>query len=452
MRFQSPYGGRRPPWLPIVVTGILCRLILPLSAANWPAWRGPDGTGVTTETNLPLHWDPHQNVRWRAELPDRGNSTPIVWGRHVFITQAVAAENRRTVMCFDRRDGKLLWQSGTVWTEPEPTHPDNPPCTPSPVTDGRRVIAWFGSAGVYSFDLEGHPLWHRDLGRQRHLWGFASSPVLYKDLCLLSFGPGKRSFLVALDKKTGRTVWQTDVVPIAPTVTREELGGGVLPPGSGDKSTLSEIAGSWDTPLVVHAGGHDELVVGLPLRLAAFAPKTGQQLWTCDGPNIGIYSSTFGGEGFVGLAGCGFRNTLLMVRPGGLGNVTTTHRLWLNMLGNSQAHLGSGVISKGLLFLVNGRGFAECIDARSGREVWSERLPGTGARNSSMSSPVLAGDRIYVPNQNGDVFVLRAGPKFELLAVNSIGGEPMIASPAVSEGDVFLRTDKALWCIGPSRP
>ena len=423
-------------------------LAAPVLAANWPGWRGPDGSGLANEKNLPLHWSTNENVVWRIPLPDRGNSTPIVWESRVFITQAIAAENRRTVMSFERRTGKLLWQSGVSWAEKEVTHDDNPPCTPSPVTDGQRIIAWFGSAGVYCYDFEGRELWRRDLGRQEHQWGYASSPVLYRDLCFLNFGPGDRSFVIALDKKTGRTVWQFDIPVIDANVKSQDLGGpdpGVV---KGATAKLSEIAGSWATPLIVPANRHDELVVALPLRAIALAPRTGEQLWSCDGPNIGAYGSPFYGEGLVGYAGSGFRNTLLAVRPGGRGDVTKTNRLWWRSLANSQAHLGAGVIFGGHIYLVNTAGIAECFEAKSGKTIWTERLRGTGGSGASWSSPVLAGDRLYVPNRNADVFVLKAAPKFELLAVNSIGGEPMNASLAVSDGDIFIRTEKNLWCIG----
>jgi len=172
---------------------------------------------ICRETKLPLHWGTNHNVRWRAALPEPGNSTPIVWDRRVFVTQGLIKENGRTVMCFDRRDGRLLWQAGTTFTEKDSGGSANPPCTPSPVTDGRRVIAWFGSAGVFCFDLKGRELWRRDLGKQSHGWGYASSPVLYRGLCLLNFGPGQRSFLVALDTHTGNIVWQRDLPSIPRT-------------------------------------------------------------------------------------------------------------------------------------------------------------------------------------------------------------------------------------------
>jgi hypothetical protein len=183
----------------------------------------------------------------------------------------------------------------------------------------------------------------------------------------------------------------------------------------------------------------------------AFAPKTGELLWTCSGPNIGAYSSPFFGEGTVVLNGSGFRNTALAVRPGGHGDVTTTHRLWLQQPGFSKTCIGAGVISRGHIYQVNMMGFAECRVLKTGELIWEGRLTGTGARNASWSSPVLAGDRMYVANQNADVFVLRTAPKFECLATNSIGGEPMNASLAVSDGEFFIRTDKHLWCIGQGK-
>src|SRR4030095_15972440 len=140
----------------------------PALADNWPAWRGAEGSGICRETNLPLRWSTNENVRWRVALPDRGNSTPIVWKEQIFITQTI--ENRRTGMGLKRRTGEVLLQCRPTWTGPQQTPPDNPSCTPSPLTDGRRVIAWFGSAGVYCYNLRGSELWHRDLGQQSHMW------------------------------------------------------------------------------------------------------------------------------------------------------------------------------------------------------------------------------------------------------------------------------------------
>ena len=422
-------------------------LTVPAPAANWPALRGPDGNGICEEKNLPLRWSTNANVRWRVPLPDRGNSTPIIWGKRVFVTQSITTQSRRTLMCFDRRDGKIQWQQGPTWTEKDPTHEDNPPCTPSPVTDGRRVIAWFGSAGVYCYDFEGHELWRRDLGRQSHTLGYAASPALHGNLCFLNFGPGARSFVIALDKRTGKTVWQQDAPALGAGARWEDFGGESSPTNRPGALSVSEVAGSWATPLVVRARGRDELVVAFALRLRAFDARSGELLWTCAGPNIGAYSSPFFGDGIVGLNASGLHNVTMAVRPGGRGEVTATHRLWIRDPGMSQASLGAGVISHGHIYQMNTQGFAQCLELATGKIVWDERLTGTGARNASWSSLVLAGERLYVPNRNADVFVPRASPQFECLATNSIGGEVMNASLAVSDGDIFIRTHRQLWCI-----
>ena len=151
-------------------------------AANWPGWRGSDGTGISSEKNLPLTWSPTNNVKWRIDLPERGNSSPIVWGDRVFVAQAVGGENRRTLICLDHASGKVLWQSGVTYTDREQTQRDNPYCSATPVADGERVIASFGSAGLYCYDFAGKEVWHREFGKMSHMFGNGSSPVLAGDL------------------------------------------------------------------------------------------------------------------------------------------------------------------------------------------------------------------------------------------------------------------------------
>jgi hypothetical protein len=188
-------------------------------AENWPGWRGPTGQGISTERNLAVEWSTSKNVRWKVPLPDAGNSSPIVWGDRVFLTQAsdktlwppqkpadfpkgtsaggAAVAERRSVMCFDRESGKLLWQRDTIYKEPETTHATNPFCSATPVTDGERVIASYGSAGLVCYDMDGKLLWTYDVGKLDHIWGNASSPILYADLAILWCGPGSRQFLLA---------------------------------------------------------------------------------------------------------------------------------------------------------------------------------------------------------------------------------------------------------------
>jgi outer membrane protein assembly factor BamB len=412
----------------------LAFLANPVSSSNWPAWRGPQGTGICTETNLPLHWSTNQNVRWRTPLPEPGNSTPVVWGNRVFITQAISKENRRTLVCFDRPSGKQLWQQGVVYPERELSHETNPHCSASPVTDGERVIASFGSAGLYCYDLDGKTIWNRDLGKQTHIWGNAASPMLHGNLCILNFGPGDRTFLIAVDKKTGQTVWQKD-----------EPGG-----ATGEKKSTDdkpEWIGSWSTPVAINVDGHEELIMSFPKRVVAFEPRTGAELWTCRGLNPLVYTSPLYDEGVIVSMG-GFGGSALAVRPGGRGDVTDSRRLW--QIPKTRQRIGSGVISAGHIYIHTDPGVAECFDLQTGKAVWEERLKGPGAKGDSWSSMVRSGERLYVVNQSGDTFVLKASPKFEVLATNSVA-ERTLSSLAVSQGDIFIRTYKALWCISQAR-
>ncbi len=195
---------------PIASLLFVLTALAPAQAENWPGWRGPHGDGISAESKFPTHWSRQDNVRWKVALPEAGNSTPIVWGDRVFVTQAMDAGKRRTVLCLDRRTGKRLWQSGVDAPEMERTHETNPYCSPSPVTDGESVFAWFGSAGLVAFDFDGKIRWRRPLGKIDHVFGYGTSPILHGDLCILSFGPGSREFAVAVSKKTGEIVWQFD--------------------------------------------------------------------------------------------------------------------------------------------------------------------------------------------------------------------------------------------------
>jgi outer membrane protein assembly factor BamB len=399
-------------------------------AGNWPAWRGPEGTGVAPGEKLPVHWSKTENVRWKTELPERGNSTPIVWNDRVFITQTVG--DRRTLMCFDRKDGKVLWQAGPTFGEKEPTHETNPQSSSSPVTDGERVIAWFGSAGLYCYDLNGKELWRRDLGKQRHIWGYGASPIIYRDLCILNFGPGDRSFLVALNKKTGDEVWR---------VTDPAGDSGEKKPGQ----EKAEWAGSWSTPIIIDAGGRTELVLSWPNRVIALDPSSGREYWTCRGINALAYTSPlYEKQKQIVVAMGGFNGMALAVKAGGFGDVTETRRLWYHP--KTKQRIGSGVIHEDHIYILNDPGVAECFELETGKLVWEERLKGPGAKSDNWSSMVLADQKLYAINQGGDAFVLAASPKFQVLATNSLG-EPTIASMAVSQNEIFIRTHNHLWCI-----
>ena len=404
-------------------------------AANWPAWRGPGGSGVTGEATLPRTWNATENVRWKVALPEPGNSTPIVWGDRVFVTQAVGAQ--RLVIAFDRKDGRQLWQAGPSYAEKEPSHQTNPMCSASPVTDGERVIAWFGSAGLYAFDFAGKELWHADLGKVDHEWGYASSPVLHGGLCILANGAGSHWWLAAFDKRTGKPAWRVE----APPVDAKERTDGFAGKSDG-------MVGSWSTPIIVKAGGRDELVMTWAEKMIAYDPATGRELWRAAGMNPLIYTSPIFGEGVV-IGSGGFGGTTIAVKPGGAGDVTATHRLWQKP--RDKQRIGSGVISGGYFYVLNTPGTAQCIKLGTGEQVWEERLEGATGKSQSWSSMVLSGELIYVTNQGGDTIVLKASPTFEKVAVNPLGDGLTNSSITVSNGDIFIRTQKHLWCIGAAK-
>ncbi len=401
------------------------------AAQNWPAWRGPGAMGVTSETDLPIKWSPTENVRWKVALPERGNATPIVWGDKVFVTQAEG--DQRLLYCLNRTDGSLLWKKGTTGSASEPTHETNPYASSAPVTDGERVVVWFGSAGLFCYDLTGQELWTAALPKVDHEWGYGSSPVLHGDLCFLHFGPGTHNATIAFNKKTGAKVWQVDMPPVHPEKRTDGFAG------------KKGMIGSWSTPMIIDANGRTELVNALPDRVQALDPATGKELWRCEGLNPLVYSSVMYGEGVIVATG-GFGGSSLAVKPGGSGDVTATHRLWHKP--RDKQRIGTGVITGGHLYILNTPGTAQCINLTSGEPVWEERLTGPSGRSESWSSMVLAGDRIYVLNQGSDTSVIKASPTFEKIEINGLDDGLTNSSVAVSAGDIFIRTHKHLWCIG----
>jgi outer membrane protein assembly factor BamB len=365
-----------------------------------------------------------ENVRWKAPLPGPGNSSPIVWGDRVFITQSKDKGTRRAVMCFNRGDGNLLWQKETVYQEKESTHSTNPYCSATPVTDGQRVIASLGSAGMVCYDFSGKALWQKDLGKLEHIWGNASSPILYDDLAILWCGPGERQFLLAVNKRTGETVWEHPE------------------PGGKFGKDSSDWVGSWSTPIIIRVGDHDELVLSVPEKVKAFDPKTGRELWSCSGLGKLVYTSPVHADGIV-VAMSGFHGPALAVRTGGKGDVTNTHRLWQHTEKIPQ-RIGSPLIAGEHVYLVNENGEAQCFELKTGKELWKNQRVGG---SNCWGSLEAAGGRLYVTNIEGDTLVLKAGPQFELIAKNNLG-ETVRASIAISDGELFIRSDQHLWCIG----
>lgn len=428
----SCYGcGMR---VPLCLAGLL--VTLPMTVAHWPSWRGPSQNNTTPDAGYPLEWDASKNKKWRTELPDAGNSSPIVWGDRIFITQALEDGKRRTLLCFDRGTGNLLWQKGVDDAPIESHHETNPHCAASPVTDGERVVASFGTAGIQAFDLAGKLLWKADLGPQRHTWGQGSSPVIHDDHVIVYHGPGRDSKLAVLNKRDGRIRWQ---VPLAEEQPAERFDGFA---GKSDGAL-----GSFATPLIVQAAGRSEIVLPVAGKVRAYAPADGKALWTCDTMNPLVYASASYGEGIVVAMG-GYFGATVFVKPGGEGDVTASRRTYYEQRAKKH-RIGSPIIKDGHVYISNTIGVAECIELATGRIVWEERLKANGPKGETWASMVLSGDRLYVVNQSGDTVVLRAAPKYEVLAVNSVG-ELSNSTLAFSTGEIFLRTHKALWCFRDS--
>lgn len=415
------------PFLTIAILGIIGSLA---HADNWPAWRGPRGDGSSSERNLPLTWSATDGVRWKAPLPEPGNSTPIIWGDRIFLTQALDGGKRRALLAFDRITGKELWRHVVPCSVQETTHKQNPPCSGSPVTDGKAVYAQFASAGIVACDFDGKLLWQRDLGPIVSRWGNGSSPILYNDLVIAFHGPGEPdTFLIALEKQTGKTMWKTKETAIN-----------------------SPVFGSWSTPIIVKVGSHDELVMPLPGEkvggeglFKGYDPNTGKELWSCRGLGNEIYAMPTVNatrDLIVGISG--HNGPLVAVKPGGKGDVTATHRVW-RAAGKNPQRVGSAVFHDGRLCLADAPGTLECIDPKTGEPLWKERLDG-----NLWGSILVADGKLYVSNLEGETFVLAAGPKFKLLARNKIA-EPTYAALAVSDGEIFVRTYQHLYCIGKAK-
>jgi outer membrane protein assembly factor BamB len=402
------------------------------TADDWPAFRGPGGDGTSEETGLPVEWGPRKNVKWRTPLAAPGNSSPIVVAGKVFITLAEDQGHKRHLLCFDRESGESLWTQTVHYGETAPTHQTNPYSGSTPVSDGERVIVYHGSAGMYCYDLEGNPLWNTDLGKVTHIWGFGSSPIITDGRVIQLVGPGAVTKLVALDLESGDVQWETNE------------------PGGSD-SDGGRYIGTWATPLVTRIDGRDQLLMGLPTRVGAYDPQSGELVWWVDGLASDrsdlCYTSALRVDD-VGVIMGGFGGPSMGFKLGGEGDVTESNRLWRNFSTSPRPpqRIGTGVVADGMIYMANAdnEGSIECIDPRTGEQRWQQRRPGGGPHWGSM---IFADGRIYVTGQQGVTHVLAPNPdKYEVLAENDLG-ERSNSTPAISNGQIFLRTFEALYCI-----
>jgi outer membrane protein assembly factor BamB len=403
-----------------------------LCAGDWPAFRGPRGDGTADEAGLPLKWGPEQNIKWKVALPAPANSSPIVSNGRVFVTYAEDRGQKRHLACFDRETGVQLWVASVNFGKIEETHQTNPFCGSTPVTDGKRVVVWHGSAGMHCYDFEGNVLWSRDLGEFEHMWGYGSSPLLYEDKVIQLCGPGERTMLVALRLEDGEVLWETP-----------EPGG----KGRADERYVS----TWCTPVVIEVDGREQLLVGLPTRAGAFNPNSGRLEWFVNGVSSDrsdvCYASPLVSDG-VGVVFGGYGGPALGFKLGGSGDMTEKNLLWRDSPTppRNPQRIGSGIAIGEHVFMANadGPGSIECFDLRTGKSRWKERRTDGGEHWGSI---VSVDGRLYVTGQQGVTTVFAPNPdRFELLAENDLG-ERSNSTPAVSDGQIFLRTFEHLYCI-----
>ena len=418
------------------------------SAGNWPQWRGPDGSGISNEKNLPLEWSPSRNIKWKTPIEGRSHSSPIVWGNRVFLTTAIegpvvpgakavkhmdgdreflhpdsiGADHKHTfkVLCLDRDSGKLLWQA-TAWegTPYDNRHRKGSYAASTPATDGRLVYAFFGTEGLYAYDFKGKLAWKAPLGNLGTVgMGTGTSPILFDDFVIVQCDEenGASSFIVALDKKTGKEVWKTP----------------------------RKVQVSWATPILVRGATRTELITSGTEFVISYDPATGKELWRHKGVESNAIPSPVANSEMVFLS-AGFPAKIAMaIRLGGSGVLTgTPNVLWTYAKGT--AYVPSPILYGDYLYLTTDRGVLTCIAAKTGEVKYEGgRIP---IPATFTASPVAFDGKILMTSEDGDTFIVKSGPKHEILGTNSVG-EPVYASPAIADGRIFIRGEKNLYCIG----
>jgi outer membrane protein assembly factor BamB len=406
-------------------------------AENWPGWRGPSGDGVSAEKGIPTKWSSTENIAWRIAVPGEGHSSPIVWGDKVFLTSSLTEKNKRILLCLDRLSGQTVWQRDVVQSPPETIHRLNSRASGTPATDGKQVYVTFmraegdeviapnvgserlitpGKIIVAAYDMDGNEKWKTNVGDFVSAHGFNTCPVLFEDLVILNGDHDGNAYLVALDRQSGRQRWRT----------RRE-----------NKTR------SYATPIIREIDGITQMILSGSLCIASYDPRNGKRHWIVDGPTEQFVASmVYDGKYVFATGGYPERHTLA-IRPGGKGNVTDTHIAWRTTRG--AAYVPSPIISGRYLLMVADSGIASCFEARTGKRHWMERLPG-----GHSPSPVSADGLVYFVSDRGVTTIIRPSETFAVIAKNELG-EPVSASPAISQGQIFLRTHQHLYCIGSKK-
>ena len=436
-----------------------------LNADDWGRFRGPHGNGISLDAqSIPTQWNDKRNLKWKASLPGPGASCPIVVGDRVFVTswsgyatggtELGQIENlKRHLICLDRATGQQRWTRTVAARLPEDAFrgmfTENGYATHTPVSDGNIVVAFFGKSGVHAYDMEGNPLWQANVGegRDHRGWGTSSSPLLYKNLVIVP-ATIESSSLIALQRETGEVVWQ---------------------------QKADGFASTWGTPILIDSGARTELVLAVPYEIWSINPETGKLLWYCESLDTNsMCSSVVFHQGVLyaiesGPGGGG----AIAVKPGGNGNVTDTHVLWKK---NERSRISSPIVYDDKLYYFTS-GIANCLDAKTGDKIYSERLRSRqsittstadnrrpsrgrrsafgrdGGRGQDYSSPILVNEKLVYTRRSGDIYVIKIGDQFEQLAVNRFDSSRghFHATPAASNGELFLRSSQTVYCVAAPR-
>ncbi|HEX3184996.1 MAG TPA: PQQ-binding-like beta-propeller repeat protein [Pyrinomonadaceae bacterium] len=425
---------------------------------SWPSFRGPQASGVAEGQNLPDQWNAKtgENILWHTKIPGLAHSSPVVWGNRVFVTSAVSSDPKATfkpglygdgdaskdhsqhrwmIYALDKQSGKIVWEQVAYQGEPrEKRHIKATYANSTPATDGRIVVAWFGSQGLYTYDMKGRLLWKVDLGRMdagaydipTYEWGTASSPIIWKDLVILQCDTQTDSFIIAFNAQTGKTVWKTD---------RDEIP-------------------SWGSPTVVTTANGEELVTNASNFIRGYDPRTGKELWRL-GRSSKITAPTpiFSGDMLVVASGRGPERPIFVLKAGARGDLTlpegktSSDAVVWSRTGRG-SYMPTPLIYNGILYVLANNGTFDAYNLKTGDELYRQRLPVIGSGFSA--SPVAADGKIYLSNEDGEIIVVAAGDKFSHVATNTMG-ELLMATPALSDGVMYVRSSESLFAIGKKK-
>jgi len=439
----------------ILLAAIIFSFAAEAEAQHWPSFRGPNATGIAAGKPAPATWNAEkgENILWKTPIPGLSVSSPVVWGDRIFVTSAISSDPEAKfrhglfgdvepskdlskhswrVYAIDKASGKILWERTAHEGAPRSKrHPKSSQASPTPATDGKHLVAWFGSEGLYVYDFDGKLLWKKDFGvlsagwfyDPDYEWGVASSPIIWKDLVILQVDVQKDSFIAAFRLKDGSEAWRT---------LREELP-------------------SWGTPTVVEAGGRAEIVTNATNFIRGYDPATGKELWRLS-RNSEITSTTpFAGNGLIFVVG-GYPpiRPIYAIRPGAQGDISLAEGAasndfiaWSKREGGS--YTPTPIVYGEHLYIVQNNGILAVYDTKSGERLYQQRVG--GKPGSYSASPVASGGKIYFTSEDGDIYVIQAGPKYEQVSANPMG-EVLMATPAISDGVLYVRGMKHLYAIG----